>query len=110
MDAQDRKEFAALMAGLWELYRIPVSESLLTVWWVAMEDLTLQQIRQGVVALLRDTSEDLRKRSYTLLPADIRSRVVRQRPAVVRAISDPRGKPNPDAMRSMREILQRVVK
>lgn len=48
MSEEDRKPFAEMIAGVYELYNRPLSESILEMWWTTMVRFDLASVREAL--------------------------------------------------------------
>ncbi len=69
MNQKDRKEFAALIVGTAEALGREVSAAAIEVMFMALADLSIEQVKRGVIAHLNDPQEG----KYMLTPAHVRA-------------------------------------
>jgi len=67
MHPRDKAEFATILLSTGELYGKPPSDGAIALYWQALQDLTLEQVRVGVSMHMRDPDAG----QYMPKPADI---------------------------------------
>lgn len=68
MNSADRAPFAAALTGMAETYRAEISEATLEGYWIALNHLSLDQVRAGIAAAMR-TCEFMPKPSNIIAAA-----------------------------------------
>lgn len=73
MKKNDETQFARLLGAVMELYNASVTEDAATLWWNALQEFTLDQVRHA----LSDHVKDGKRGMFTPKPADLIARLQR---------------------------------